>query len=762
MTTPTQDLPVDITVTGMTCTSCAARVERRLNKVPGVRASVNYATATAHVERSGDVSIDEVVRTIEATGYHAIPPAVDASDQADAIERVEERSLRRRLVVSAGLALPVMLLTMLSPLQFPGWQWMCFALATPVVWWGAWPFHRAAVLNARHLTATMDTLISVGVLAAWLWSTWALLLGGAGGLDYRMSMEWVTSSAAHGGTDMTMPPHLYLEVAALVPVFILAGRLFEVRAKRSGGAALRALLSLGAKDATLLDGADPSTGEGGRELSVSAAALRVGDVFAVRPGETVATDGVVLRGSGSVDEAMLTGEPMPVEVAAGSAVTGATVMTGGHLVVRATAVGADTRLAQISRLVSAAQSGKAPVQRLADRVSAVFVPIVIGLSLLTLAGWWDATGDAQAAFTAAVAVLIIACPCALGLATPTALLVGTGRGAQLGVLIRGPEVLEDTRRVDTIAIDKTGTITTGRMSLLDVVVTGDQAPALSAIASVERASEHPVARAIVEGLVAQHGPQVVTAVESFESAAGLGVSGVVNGHAVAMGRPEWMSGEWAVDVAHHPVLADAVDRGRAIGATVVVAALDGQARAVLLVTDTVKPSSAQAVAELRALGLRPVLVTGDHRRAAESVASAVGIPAGDVISDVLPAGKVDCVRALQESGAVVAMVGDGINDAAALATADLGLAMGTGTDAAIEASDLTLVSGDLRTAATAIRLSRRTLRTIRGNLVWAFGYNVAMIPLAMAGLLTPLLAGAAMALSSVFVVSNSLRLRRFR
>ncbi|MEI6373596.1 MAG: heavy metal translocating P-type ATPase [Actinomycetes bacterium] len=757
------DLSIDLTVTGMTCTSCSARIERRLNKMSGVHATVNYATATAHVEHNPSVSIDELVTTIEATGYRAIAPTETHGEVVDEIERAEERSIRLRLFVSAALALPVLLLSMVPPLQFPYWQWVAFALATPVVWWGAWPFHRAAWLNARHRAATMDTLISLGVLAAWLWSTWALFLGGAGGIDYTMSMEWLVPRGTMD--DSAAMPHLYLEVAATVPVFILAGRWFELRAKRNGSAALRALLAMGAKDAMLLDGADPVTGEGGREVAVTASALRVDDVFVVRPGETIATDGVILFGSGAVDESMLTGESVPIEVVPGSAVTGATVNVSGRLVVRATRVGADTRLAQMGRLITAAQNGKAPVQRLADRVSAVFVPIVIGLSLLTLAGWWIVTGDVQSAFTAAVAVLIIACPCALGLATPTALLVGTGRGAQLGIVIRGPEVLEDTRRVNTIALDKTGTITSGRMQLVGVTAVGDEVTVLSLVATLEHASEHPVALAIVEGAMARlhlTSSAELAAVESFASTAGLGVTGVVEGHAVAAGRPEWLADEWGVNVADVPALAAATAEAANQGATIVAVSIDGIAAAVVTVSDTIKPTSAQAIADLRALGLRPVLITGDNRAAAESVAARVGIAASDVIAGVLPEGKVDEVQRLQREGAVVAMVGDGVNDAAALAIADLGLAMGTGTDAAIEASDLTLVSGDLRSAATAIRLSRRTLRTIRGNLWWAFGYNVAMIPLAMAGLLTPLLAGAAMALSSVFVVSNSLRLRTFR
>jgi len=757
---------VDLTVTGMTCTSCAARIERRLNKVPGVSATVNYATSSAHVEHDSSVSVDTLVATIESTGYRAIAPSEAVPGVVDAIERDEERVIRLRLIVSGALAVPVLLLSMVPALQFPFWQWVAFALATPVVAWGAWPFHHAAWLNARHRAATMDTLISVGVLAAWLWSTWALFFGGAGGADYTMSLEWLVPRSGHSGTmaDSMAMPHLYLEVAATVPVFILAGRWFELRAKRNGSAALRALLALGAKDASLLDGADPVTGEGGREVAISAAALRVGDVFVVRPGETIATDALVLLGVSAVDEAMLTGESVPIEVAPGSAVTGATVNVSGRLVVRAIRVGFDTRLAQMGRLITAAQNSKAPVQRLADRVSSVFVPVVIALALLTLAGWWLVTGSTQAAFTAAVSVLIIACPCALGLATPTALLVGTGRGAQLGIVIRGPEVLENTRRITTIALDKTGTITTGRMTLGEVTTLGPTDEFLHLLASLEHASEHPVARAITGGAVERLGLvglEGLASVEAFTSSAGLGVSGIVNGRHIAAGRIDWLTAHFSVDVVVSPPLERAIASAATAGATVVAVAIDGAGAGVVSVSDTVKPTSAQAIAELRALGLRPVLITGDNLASAQAVAAQVGIPSVDVVANVRPEDKVAEIARLQATGAVVAMVGDGVNDAAALAAADLGLAMGTGADAAIEASDLTLVSGDLRSAATAIRLARHTLRTIRGNLLWAFGYNVAMIPLAMAGLLTPLLAGAAMALSSVFVVSNSLRLRSF-
>ena len=784
MTAPAAEpLTVDLAVTGMTCASCAARVERKLNKLPGVTAAVNYATGSAHVETGPEagVTVDDLVATVVATGYGAIPPAParsgdGADDDApampgvdelvDAAELAEERDLRRRLIVSAVLAAPVMALSMVPALQVPGWQWLAFALATPVVVWGAWPFHVAAARNLRHGAATMDTLISLGVLAAYLWSVWALFVGGAGADGYTMSMSLTPASmdSSMSGMDPGSPsaPELYLEVAAVVPVFILAGRWFEAKAKRRSGSALRALLALGAKDVGLLVGADPVTGRGGHEQRVATTRLVVDDVFLVRPGETVATDGVVLDGVGAVDASMLTGEPVPEEVGPGDAVTGGTVAAGGLLVVRATRVGADTRLAQIARLVREAQHGKAPVQRLADRVAAVFVPIVIGLALLTLAGWWLVTGDVQAAFTAAVAVLVIACPCALGLATPTALLVGTGRGAQLGVLIKGPEVLEDTRRVDTVVLDKTGTVTQGRMAVSAVTPAPGfaQDDLLRLAAALEHGSEHPVARAVVSAAETASPGAPLPPVEGFTAVRGRGVHGVVDGRAVAAGRPAWLAEEWGVDVDAVPSLAQAIAAAQTAGATVVAVAVDGAAAGVLAVSDTVKPTSAEAIVELRALGLHPVLLTGDHAAAAQQVAGEVGID--DVIADVMPEDKVAVVARLQQQGRVVAMVGDGVNDAAALAQADLGIAMGTGTDAAIEAGDLTLVRGDLRTAATAVRLSRATLRTIRGNLFWAFAYNVAMIPLAMAGLMNPLLAGAAMAFSSVFVVSNSLRLRRFR
>jgi Cu+-exporting ATPase len=719
---------VSLAVGGMTCASCAARIEKKLNRLTGVTASVNYATETATVTYDPSVvTPDDLIHTVEATGYTAALPAPRENAPGGAAD--ETAALRQRLLVAAALTVPVVALSMLPFLQFRFWQWLAFALAGPVVVWGAWPFHRVALLNARHRAATMDTLVSVGVTAAFGWSVWALFWGGAG----------------EPGMAMGDGPHLYLEVASGVTTLILLGRYFEARAKRRSGAALRALLALGAKDvAVLRDGA---------EVLVHVERLAVGDEFVVRPGEKVATDGVVVSGTSAIDASLLTGEPVPVEVGPGSAVTGATVNAGGRLVVRATRVGNDTALAQIGRLVTAAQSGKAPVQRLADRVSAVFVPVVVGLAFATLGGWLLGGAGAAKAFEAAVAVLIIACPCALGLATPTALLVGIGRGAQLGVLIKGPEVLESTRRVDTVVLDKTGTVTTGRMALVDVVVAPGttRAEALRLAGAVENASEHPIARAVA---AAAAGP--LPDVESFASTPGLGVTGVVEGHAVFAGRAALLA-EWGLAVPAS--LAAARDAAEAAGHTPVFAGWDGEVRAVLVVADQPKPTSAEAVRALRALRLTPVLLTGDNERTARAVAAQVGID--EVYAEVFPADKVDVVKRLQDAGRVVAMVGDGVNDAAALAQADLGLAMGTGTDAAIEASDLTLVGGDLRAAATAIRLSRRTLATIKGNLFWAFAYNVAAIPLAAAGLLDPLVAGAAMAFSSVFVVTNSLRLRRF-
>ena len=730
----------ELAITGMTCASCANRIERRLNKLDGVTATVNYATEKARVDFDpGTVAPEQLVAAVEAAGYAA---ALPTSEPTPPDERDETAPLRRRLVFSVLLSVPTLLLSMVPALQFDNWQWLSLNLATPVVLWGAWPFHRAAWVNLRHGTATMDTLISVGTIAAWLWSLYALFVGDAGMNDMRMSFDLIPE--AGGGAN-----HIYLETAAVATTLILAGRYFEARAKGRAGAALKALLELGAKDVAILD-AD------GRERRVPVEQLAVGQQFVVRPGEKVAADGVVEQGRSAVDMSMLTGESVPVEVAPGSEVAGATVNAGGRLVVRATKIGADTALAQIAKLVEDAQTGKAPVQRLADRVSGVFVPIVIGLAVATL-GFWLGAGESGAfAFTAAVAVLIIACPCALGLATPTALMVGTGRGAQLGLLIKGPQVLESTRRVDTIVLDKTGTVTTGKMSLVDVVVADgiDRAEALRLVGALELASEHPIAQAIASAAAAE-GP--LPAVEGFANREGLGVEGVVEGHALIVGRRALLA-DWAMR------LPAELDRARTDaegqGRTAIAAGWDGHATAVFIVADTLKPTSAEAVASLKQLGLHPVLLTGDNETSARAVAAQAGID--EVIAEVLPAEKADVVRRLQAEGRVVAMVGDGVNDAPALAQADLGLSIGTGTDVAIEASDLTLVSGDLRAAADAIRLSRATLRTIKQNLAWAFGYNVAAIPLAAIGLLNPVVASAAMAFSSVSVVANALRLRRFQ
>ena len=734
----------ELAIGGMTCASCAARIERKLNKLDGVRATVNFATEKAHVEHPAEVPADELIRAIEAAGYTAELPRVEieavevAGDEVDA----HTESLRRRMLGSVALAIPVIALAMIPALQFDNWQWMSLALAAPVAVWGAWPFHRAALANARHGTATMDTLISLGVLAAFGWSLFALFFGAAGEPGMRHGFELTAERGDSTGA-------IYLEVAAGLTAAILAGRYFEARSKRRAGAALRALMELGAKEVSLLD-------TDGRERRVPIGQLAPGDLFVVRPGEKIATDGVVESGSSAVDVSMLTGEPVPVEVGPGDSVTGSCLNAGGRLVVRATRVGADTTLAQIATLVEQAQAGKADVQRLVDRISMVFVPVVIALAAATLGFWLGGGWPAAAAFSAAVAVLIIACPCGLGLATPTALLVGTGRGAQLGILIKGPEVLESTRRVDTVLLDKTGTITQGRMSLVDVVPAGgfDATELLRLAGAVEHASEHPIARAIAAGAAERAGD--LPPVHDFASTAGLGVRGEVDGRAVAVGRRAMLE---SAGIALPDGLRDAELAAERLGHTAVVVAVDGAPAGVLTVADTVKPTSARAIRELRALGLAPVLLTGDNEAAAKAVAAQVGID--DVIAEVLPADKVAEVRRLQDQGRVVAMVGDGVNDAAALAQADLGLAMGSGSDVAIEASDLTLVRGDLRLAAEAIRLSRRTLRVIKGNLFWAFAYNVAGLPLAAAGLLNPMLAGAAMALSSVFVVTNSLRLRRF-
>lgn len=731
---------VELDIGGMTCASCATRIERKLNKLPGVEASVNYATEKARVRAPGGVEAQQLIATVEAAGYTAVVPAPPAPDAAPQVSD-DLAPLRQRLIISAVLTVPVVLLSMIPALQFTNWQWLTLTLAAPVAVWGAWPFHRAAFVNARHGAATMDTLISVGVLAAFAWSLYALFFGAAGLPGMTMTFS-LFSEPGRGASE------LYLEVSAAVTVFILAGRYIEARTKRESGAALRALLELGAKEATLL--------RDGVETRVPVGALVPGDRFVVRPGEKIATDGLVVDGASAVDLSMLTGESVPVEVAVDSRVVGSTINVGGRLVVEVTRVGADTELARMSRLVEDAQTGKAEVQRLADRVSAVFVPVVIGLALLTLIGWLVIGGSLEAAFTAAVATLIIACPCALGLATPTALLVGTGRGSQLGILIKGPQVLESTKRVDTIVLDKTGTVTSGRMQLQDVFVTpGETREELLRItAAAEHGSEHPIGRAIVDAADADTLPVA----ESFAAERGLGVTATVDGHAVIVGRAGWLHQDWALSIPE--ALTDQIAGAESAGGTVVVVAWDGTVRGALVVGDTVKESSPEAISIFRALGLTPVLLTGDNSGAAAAVASAVDIQ--DVRANVTPAGKLEVIRSLQAHGKVVAMVGDGVNDAAALAAADLGIAMGAGTDAAIAASDITVMSGDLLVVGDAIRLSRSTLGTIKGNLFWAFLYNTAAIPVAMAGLLNPLLAGAAMALSSVFVVTNSLRLRRFR
>ncbi|SEQ80488.1 Cu+-exporting ATPase [Mycobacterium sp. 88mf] len=731
---------VVLEIGGMTCASCAGRIERKLNNLDGVTATVNFATEKATVDVAGEVTPEELIEAVETAGYTAQLPATEPGETH--AEDDPTAALRTRLIVSAVLTIPVVAMAMIPALQFTNWQWLSLTLAAPVVVWGALPFHRAAWTNLRHGTATMDTLISMGTIAAFGWSLYALFWGTAGmpGMTHPFSLS-ISQSDGTG--------NIYLEVAAGVTTFILAGRYFEARSKRRAGAALRALLELGAKDVAVL--------RNGVEQRIPIESLAVDDEFVVRPGEKIATDGEVVDGSSAVDASMLTGESVPVEVAPGDQVVGATVNVGGRLVVRAKRIGSDTQLAQMARLVEDAQSGKAQAQRLADKVSAVFVPIVIALAVGTLGFWLGTGGPVAAAFTAAVAVLIIACPCALGLATPTALLVGTGRGAQLGILIKGPEVLESTRRVDTVVLDKTGTVTTGAMTLLDVIAAAgeDAAEVLRLAGAVEDGSEHPIARAVAKGARDKVGE--LPPVEDFANVAGLGVQGVVDGHALVVGRRQLLA-DWSQSLP--PELDTAMREAQALGRTAIAVGWDGQARAVLVVADAVKPTSKEAIEQLRALGLDPIMLTGDNEAAAQAIAEQVGVQ--EVYAEVLPQDKVDVIKRLQDEGRVVAMVGDGVNDAAALAQADLGLAMGTGTDVAIEASDLTLVRGDLRAAADAIRLSRRTLATIKGNLFWAFAYNVAALPLAAAGLLNPMLAGAAMAFSSVFVVSNSLRLRRFR
>ena len=724
---------IELDITGMTCASCANRIERKLNKLTGVRASVNFATERATVEHPADITVDRLLDTVRAAGYQATAPRPEPEPS-----ETPSTALRLRFIVSAVLAVPVLILSMVPAAQFPYWTWAGFALATPVVGWGAWPFHRAAARNLLHRAATMDTLVSLGITVAYLWSVYALLFAGAGDPDLRIGFSLLPMSGTGAMT--------YFDVAAGVTAFLLLGRWLEARSRRKAGAALRALLELGAKEVAVL--------RDGVETLIPIGQLTVGAEFLVRPGEKIATDGVIKEGTSALDRSMVTGESVPEEVGPGTAVIGGTVNVGGLLVVVATKVGADTQLAHLTRMVTAAQTGKAQVQRLADRISAIFVPAVLAIALATAIGWLIVGRPADVAITSAVAVLVIACPCALGLATPTALLVGTGRGAQLGILVKGPEVLESTRRVDTVVLDKTGTVTTGAMKLFDVIgATVSRTRLLRMAGAVEAGSEHPVAVAIVAAARAELG--ALPPVTEFANEPGLGVHGTVDGSLVRLARPE------AFPTLPAP-LAEAAQQAQRAGRTVVAIAWDDHVHGILTLADAVKPTSAAAIRALRELGLRPMLLTGDNRTVAATVAAEVGIAENDVIAEVLPAGKVDVIHALQGQGRIVAMVGDGVNDAPALAAADLGLAMGTGTDVAIEAGDLTLVRGDLRVAADAIRLARQTLRIIKGNLFWAFAYNVAAVPLAALGVLNPMIGGATMAFSSVFVVGNSLRLRRFQ
>ena len=734
---------VDLSITGMSCNACAMTIEKGLNRLDGVDATVNFATESARVTfDASQTDTLNLVSVVESLGYGARPLAETTPDMLDAEVRERVAMLKSRLTASIVLGVPVALVSMFAVLQFANWQWYAMAFSAPVVTWGAWPFHRAALMNARHRATTMDTLISLGIVAAVAWSVWALVWG-----------DVTAHSGMTGMTGMTGGVHVYFEVAVAVTIFLLAGRYFEARAKRRAGDALRALLALGARTATVL--------RDGEEVTIDAVLIQVGDMIVVRPGEIIAADGVVMEGASSVDASTLTGESVPVDVQVGSKVTGTTVNLTGRLVVRARRVGADSTFAQITKLVRDAQSTKAPVQRLADRVSSVFVPTVILLSLATFVAWYVMGDDIERladAFEAAVSVLIIACPCALGLATPTALMVGSGRAAQMGIVIKGVDVLQSTRRIDTVVFDKTGTITTGVMQLLDVVVAADatRAEVLGFAGALEFASEHPVAKAIAAAARAELGQ--LASVQQFESIAGQGTVGVVDGHRVMVGGEQLLN---ARTVIIPSPLREALKVARDSGNTAVLVAYDGMAKAVCVVADKPKTNSAAAIASLRELGLRPVLLTGDNLATALAVAEQVGIETDDqhVIAGVLPAEKVRVVADLQERGYAVAMVGDGVNDAAALAQSDVGIAMGTGTDVAMSASDLTIVSGDLRLVTDAILLSRATLRTISANVFWAFAYNAAAIPLAALGLMNPMWAGLAMALSSVFVVSNSLRLR---